>query len=164
VLAYGAVRSPLAQPRNLVGGACGVRRLYVIRTSLTEGLSAEEAVRHYKALSQVERAFRSIKTMDLEVRPIHHYQEQRVRAHLLHSMLAYCLKWHMMEAWRPLLFADEDQEAKLDRDPVAPAERSAQAIEKVSSKRLPDGSPVQSFQYHTDIAGKVCIPSKGTSG
>jgi len=120
--------------------------LYVIRTSLTEGLSAEEAVRHYKALSQVERAFRSIKTMDLEVRPIHHYQEQRVRAHLFLCMLAYYVKWHMMEAWRPLLFADEDQEAKLDRDPVAPAERSAQAIEKVSSKRLPDGSPVQSFQ------------------
>ncbi len=120
--------------------------LYVIRTSLTEGLSAEEAVRHYKALRQVERAFRSIKTMDLEVRPIHHYQEQRVRAHLFLCMLAYYVKWHMMEAWRPLLFADEDQEAKLDRDPVAPAERSAQAIVKVSSKRLPDGSPVQSFQ------------------
>jgi len=120
--------------------------IYVIRTSLADGLSAEDAVRHYKALSQVERAFRSIKTMDLEVRPIHHYQEQRVRAHLFLCMLAYYVKWHMMEAWRPLLFADEQQAAKHDRDPVAPAERSSQAIEKVCSKRLADGSPAHSFQ------------------
>lgn len=120
--------------------------IYVIRTSLTDGLSAEDAVRHYKALSQVERAFRSIKTMDLEVRPIHHYEEQRVRAHLFLCMLAYYVKWHMMEAWRPLLFADEEQAAKQDRDPVAPAERSSQAIEKVCSKRLDDGSPAHSFQ------------------
>jgi len=66
--------------------------IYVIRTSLADELSAEDAVRHYKALSQVERAFRSIKTMDLEVRPIHHYQEQRVRAHLFLCMLAYYVK------------------------------------------------------------------------
>jgi transposase len=120
--------------------------IYVIRTSLVEDLSAEDAVRHYKALSQVERAFRSIKTMDLEVRPIHHYQEQRVRAHLFLCMLAYYVKWHMMEAWRPLLFADEDQQAKQVRDPVAPAERSAEAEEKAQSKKRSDGSPVHSFQ------------------
>ena len=120
--------------------------IYVIRTSLADGLSAEDAVRHYKALSQVERAFRSIKTMDLEVRPIHHYQERRVKAHLFLCMLAYYVKWHMMEAWRPLLFADEEQSAKPHRDPVAPAERSPQAIKKVRSKRLPDGSPAHSFQ------------------
>jgi transposase len=120
--------------------------IYVIRTSLVEDLSAEDAVRHYKALSQVERAFRSIKTMDLEVRPIHHYQEQRVRAHLFLCMLAYYVKWHMMEAWRPLLFADEDQQAKQERDPVAPAERSAEAVAKVQSKKLSDGSPAHSFQ------------------
>ena len=120
--------------------------IYVIRTSLVDELSAEDTVRHYKALSQVERAFRSIKTMDLEVRPIHHYQEQRVRAHLFLCMLAYYVKWHMMEAWRPLLFADEDQQAKQVRDPVAPAERSAEAMAKVRSKKLSDGSPVHSFQ------------------
>ena len=102
--------------------------IYVIRTSVADELSAEDAVRHYKALSQVERAFRSIKTMDLEVRPIHHYQEQRVRAHLFLCMLAYYVKWHMMEAWRPLLFADEDQQAKQERDPVAPAEHSFQSL------------------------------------
>ncbi len=120
--------------------------IYVIRTSVADGLSAEDAVRHYKALSQVERAFRSIKTMDLEVRPIHHYQEQRVRSHLFLCMLAYYVKWHMMEAWRPLLFADEDQQAKRERDPVAPAERSAEAKEKAQRKQLPDGSPAHSFQ------------------
>jgi hypothetical protein len=120
--------------------------IYVIRTSLTDALSAEDAVRHYKSLSQVERAFRSIKTMDLEVRPIHHYQERRVRTHLFLCMLAYYVKWHMMEAWRPLLFADEDQQAKRDRDPVAAAERSAEAKEKAQSKKRSDGSPVHSFQ------------------
>ena len=120
--------------------------IYVIRTSMEEELSAADAVRHYKALSQVERAFRSIKTMDLEVRPIRHYQEQRVRTHLFLCMLAYYVKWHMMEAWRPLLFADEEQQAKQTRDPVAPAKRSAAAEEKAKSKQLPDGSPAHSFQ------------------
>ena len=121
--------------------------IYVIRSSLTgTELSAEEAVRHYKALSQVERAFRSMKTMDLEVRPIRHYQENRVRTHLLICMLAYYVKWHMMEAWRPLLFADEDQRAKQSRDPVAPAKRSDAALAKISSKQLPDGTPAHSFQ------------------
>jgi transposase len=120
--------------------------IYVIRTSLTDALSAEDAVRHYKSLSQVERAFRSIKTMDLEVRPIHHYQERRVRTHLFLCMLAYYVKWHMMEAWRPLLFADEDQQAKRERDPVAAAERSAEAKEKAQRKKRSDGSPVHSFQ------------------
>ena len=120
--------------------------IYVIRTSLADTLSAEDAVRHYKGLSQVERAFRSIKTMDLEVRPIRHYQEQRVKMHLFICMLAYYVKWHMMEAWRPLLFADEDQSAKQMRDPVAPAKRSSEAQAKVQCKQLPDGLPVHSFQ------------------
>jgi len=119
--------------------------IYVIRTSL-EKLPAEDAVRHYKSLSQVERAFRSIKTMDLEVRPINHYLEKRVKAHLFLCMLAYYVKWYMMEAWRPLLFADEDQQAKQTRDPVAPAKRSAKAEEKIHSKRLEDGTVAHSFQ------------------
>lgn len=121
--------------------------IYVIRSSLTgTEVSAEEAVRYYKSLSQVERAFRSMKTMDLEIRPIRHYQENRVRTHLLICMLAYYVKWHMMEAWRPVLFADEDQQAKQNRDPVATAKRSDTALAKISSKQLPDGSPAHSFQ------------------
>jgi len=119
--------------------------IYVIRTSLKK-LSGADAVRHYKSLSQVERAFRSIKTMDLEVRPINHHLEKRVRTHLFLCMLTYYVKWHMMEAWRPLLFADEEQQAKQTRDPVAAANRSPQAEEKAYSKRLVDGSIVHSFQ------------------
>jgi len=119
--------------------------IYVIRTSL-ENLPAADAVRYYKSLSQVERAFRSIKTMDLEVRPINHHLEKRVKTHLFLCMLAYYVKWHMMEAWRPLLFADEDLQAKQTRDPVAPVQRSAQAEEKVQSKLLIDGSITHSFQ------------------
>jgi transposase len=121
--------------------------LYVIRTSLpTETVSSDEAVRHYKGLSRVEAAFRSLKSDDLKVRPIHHFSEDRVRAHLLLCMLAYYVKWHMGEAWRELLFADEDQHRLTERDPVAPATRSDEALEKVASKQLTDDSPAHSFR------------------
>jgi transposase len=121
--------------------------LYVIRTSLPgETLTSADAVRHYKGLSEVERAFRGLKSDDLQIRPIHHYSEKRVRAHLFLCMLAYYVKWHLSEAWRGLLFTDEDQERLLDRDPVAPATRSDAALEKVASKLLVDGSPAHSFR------------------
>lgn len=121
--------------------------VYVIRTSVdSERMSDAEAVRSYKRLSQIERAFRSIKTVDLKVRPIYHHLESRVRAHIFVCMLAYYVEWHMREAWRPLLFCDEDLEAKALRDPVEPAERSLGALEKIHTKRLEDGSPVYSFQ------------------
>ncbi len=121
--------------------------IYVIRTSLPESrLSAHDTVRSYKSLSQVERAFRSFKTVDLKVRPIHHRLETRVRAHIFLTMLAYYVEWTMREAWRPLLFCDEDQQAKKTRDPVAPAKRSDVALHKVHSKKLEDGTAVHSFQ------------------
>jgi transposase len=121
--------------------------LYVIRTSLPSAhLTSADAVRHYKGLSEVERAFRSLKSDDLQIRPIHHHSENRVRAHLFLCMLAYYVKWHLSEAWRGLLFADEDQARLLERDPVAPATRSDGALEKVASKLLPDGSPAHSFR------------------
>jgi transposase len=95
--------------------------IYVIRTSLpAERMSADDTVRGYKSLTRIERAFRSFKTIDLNVRPIRHRLEDRVRAHIFLCMLAYYVQWNMMEAWRPLLFADEDQQAKAQRDPVAP--------------------------------------------
>ena len=120
--------------------------IYVIRTAVPhERMSSDDVVRTYKSLSQVEQAFRSIKTVDLEVRPIYHRLADRVRAHLLLCMLAYYVKWHMMQAWRPLLFADEEQAAKAQRDPVAPARRSASALRKVSGKTLDDGTCVHSF-------------------
>ena len=121
--------------------------LYIIRTSVqAQRMDAPTCVRTYKSLAQVERAFRSIKTMDLKVRPIHHHLENRVRAHIFVCMLAYYVEWHMREAWRELMFADEDQAAKSMRDPVAPAVRSDSAIKKVCSLQLQDGSPVHSFQ------------------
>ena len=121
--------------------------LYVIRTSLSDQhLDTDEAVRSYKRLTQVERAFRSLKTLDLHVRPIYHRDANRVRAHILLCMLAYYVQWHMMVAWRPLLFADEDQQAKRSRNPVAPAQRSASAARKAATKKTAGGAPVHSFR------------------
>jgi hypothetical protein len=95
---------------------------------------------------QVERAFRSLKTVDLKIRPIHHRLESRVRAHIFLCMLSYYVEWHLIEAWRPLLFADQDQAAKATRDPVAPAERSDAALEKVHTHTTADGTPVHSLR------------------
>ena len=121
--------------------------LYVIRTSVPKKqMSSAEAVRSYKALAEVERAFRAMKTIDLHIRPIHHRLENRVRAHIFLCMLAYYVEWHMREAWRELMFADEDRERKKHRDPVAPAERSEAALDKVATRKLKDGSPVHSFR------------------
>lgn len=135
--------------------------IYIIRTSVScDNMNSDEAVRCYKSLSQVERAFRSMKSIDLEVRPIYHHLENRVRAHLFLCMLSYYVKWHMMEAWRPLIFADEDKEAKRTRDPVASAKRSAKALQKVATKKLEDGTEVHSFQTLlkrlTTIVRNVC--------
>jgi len=121
--------------------------IYVIRTNVSPATAdAADAVRHYKALSTVERAFRSLKTVNLHIRPIHHRLEDRVRSHIFLCMLAYYVEWHMREAWRPLLFADEDQAAKATRDPVAPAKRSDAAELKVATRQLDDGTPVHSFR------------------
>ena len=108
--------------------------IYIIRTSVAAAqMDAADCVRNYKALANVERAFRSLKTVDLKVRPIHHRTADRVRAHIFLCMLAYYVDWHMREAWRELMFADTDQQAKATRDPVAPAKRSAAALAKVAS-------------------------------
>ena len=120
--------------------------LYIIRTSLDAAhMDAADCVRNYKALANVERAFRSLKTVDLKVRPIHHRLAERVRAHILLCMLACYVEWHMREAWRELMFADEDQQAKATRDPVAPAKRSRAALAKVAAHTLDDGTPAHSF-------------------
>jgi len=130
--------------------------IYVVRTSLPkEQMDSDETVRSYKALTKVERAFRTLKTIDIRVRPIHHNLESRVRAHIFLCMLAYYVEWHMIEAWRPLLFCDEDQAAKATRDPVAPAKRSKPALHKAASKRLEDGSAVHSFETLLDHLGAI---------
>lgn len=121
--------------------------IYVVRTSVNKNMmSMEEAVLNYKMLSGVERAFRSLKSIDMMVRPIRHRVPFRVKAHIFICMLAYYVRWHMLEAWRPLLFCDEDLEAKKNRDPVAPAKRSAEALRKVGSKKLADGTGAHSFR------------------
>jgi len=123
--------------------------IYVIRTSLpVETLSAEKAVAAYKSLSTVERAFGSLKTIDLKVRPIHHRRARRVRGHVLLCMLAYYLAWHMRRKLAPLLFDEDDPAAAaaLRPSPVAPAQRSPTARRKAASKRTADGLPVHSFQ------------------
>jgi Transposase DDE domain len=123
--------------------------VYVIRTSVAEtDLAPEETVRAYKALSGVERAFRSYKTMDLRVRPIYHYLADRVRAHVLLCMLAYYVEWHMRQALAPLLFDDDDKAAAEAQraSVVAPAQPSAKARRKASRQRTDAGEPVHSFQ------------------
>jgi transposase len=120
--------------------------LYIVRTSLpAEQMDAPTCVRSYKSLANVERAFRSIKTIDLKVRPIHHRLADRVRAHIFLCALAYYVEWHLREAWRELMFADTEQQAKATRDPVAPAARSASAQAKASTRTLIDGTPAHSF-------------------
>jgi transposase len=122
--------------------------LYVIRTSVAEGdMSAERAVLNYKRLAEVERGFRTLKGVDLGVRPIRHRLEERVKAHILISMLAYYVQWHMLEAWAPLTFMDEagGPVAARERDPAAPATRSNAALAKVHARRLADGTPAMSF-------------------
>jgi hypothetical protein len=125
--------------------------LYVIRTAVAaDAMDAPQVVRHYKGLAEVERAFRSLKTVDLKIRPIHHRLEHRVRAHIFLCMLAYYVEWHLRQVWRELLFADEEQAAKAERDPVAPAHRSASADQKASRHTLADGSPVHSLRTLLD--------------
>jgi len=119
--------------------------IYVLRTSVTpERLESQDVVRAYKRLARVERAFRGLKAVDLQVRPIHHRTADRVRAHIFLCLLAYYVQWHLERAWAPLLFRDEER-PELD-DPVAPAVRSDAALAKAHTQRLPDGTPVHSFR------------------
>jgi transposase len=123
--------------------------IYVIRTNVkAEAMSAPEVVRGYKQLSNVERAFRSLKTVDLKVRPIHHRMADRVRAHVFLCMLAYYVEWHMRRKLAPLLFEDDDKEAAgQQRDSVVkPARRSPAADSKAGTKHNEEGLPVHSFR------------------
>jgi hypothetical protein len=141
--------------------------LYVIRTNLPKtALGAAETVGAYKALGQVERAFRSLKTVDLEIRPVFHWTAPRVRAHVLLCMLAYYVEFHMRQRLAPILFDDHDRAAAAAecRSIVAPAERSPAAKRKITARRTDDGLPVHSFRsLIADLAtlclNKVSLPS-----
>jgi hypothetical protein len=118
---------------------------YILRTSLTQtDVAATDVVRAYKNLEQAERAFGSIKGPDLQIRPIHHHLETRVRAHVLICMLAYYLTWHLKAAWKPLLFTDEHPPTS--PDPVAKAVRSTSAQQKAQTKRTATGEPAHSYR------------------
>ncbi len=122
--------------------------LYIVRTNAEPALlSTEQTVRAYKSLSTVERAFRSMKAVDLRVRPIFHRKPERVRAHIFLCMLAYYGEWHLRQALAPLLFQDEDPETG-DRErssPVKQARRSPEARRKVAARQTPEGFPLHDF-------------------
>jgi hypothetical protein len=145
-LAIGQNSFTFARKREAIAAEAALDGIYIIRTSVgTERMDAADCVRHYKSLAHVERAFRSLKTIDLKVRPIHHRSADRVRAHIFLCMLAYYVEWHMREAWRELMFADTQTQAKATRDPVAPAQRSESARAKAATHTLDDGTPAHSF-------------------
>jgi len=123
--------------------------IYIIRTNIPqEALNDAAVVRSYKSLAQVERAFRSLKTVDLHIRPIYHWLGDRVRAHVFLCMLAYHVEWHMRAKLAPMLYDDDDREAAnaARASIVAKAQRSPSAIAKQTKGRTPDGLPVHSFQ------------------
>jgi transposase len=132
-----------------IAAEAAVDGLYVVRTSLSEqALDDAQTVRSYKSLSRVERAFRCIKTVDLHVRPVYHWLEGRVRAHVLLCMLAYYLEWHMRQCLAPMLFEDADREEAeaRRRSVVAQAQCSKAAVRKQTTGMTPDGLPVHSFR------------------
>ena len=122
--------------------------IYVVRTTVApERLPTEDVVRSYNSLANVERAFRSLKTVDLHIRPIHHHKAERVRAHVLLCMLSYYVEWHMRRALTPIIFDDDDKPAgeALRLSVVAPPRRSPRAEAKAATKRTSDGGPVHGF-------------------
>ncbi|HYM53066.1 MAG TPA: IS1634 family transposase [Candidatus Dormibacteraeota bacterium] len=123
--------------------------IYVIRTTVpTEQMNTATVVATYKSLANVERDFRSLKAIDLDLRPIHHWTETRVRAHVFICMLAAYLTWHLRAAWAPLTFTDENRPQPVD--PVAPAKRSTAADAKASTRTDQAGQPVRSFRCLLD--------------
>ena len=144
--------------------------IYVVRTTVsTERMAPAEVVRSYKSLANGERAFRCIKTVDLNLRPIHHHKADRVRAHVFICMLSYYVEWHMRRALAPILFEDDDKPGgeKLRSSVVAPAQRSPRAESKALSKKTSDGEPVHSFKtllrdLSTVVKNRVQPKAEGT--
>jgi len=134
--------------------------IYAVRTNMPkEALTAEQTVGAYKSLSQVERAFRCLKTLDLEIRPIHHWLAPRVRAHVFLCMLAYYVEFHMRSRLAPILFDDHDRAAAAAerQSIVAPVQRSPAARRKVASRRTDDGLPVHSFRSLLGDLATICL-------
>jgi transposase len=133
--------------------------LYVIRTCVkVERMNSDKVVLTYKSLAKVERAFRSLKSIDLHIRPIRHWNDDRIRAHVFLCMLAYYVEWHMRDALREIIFDDADvASAQASRKSVvAKAKRSSSAKQKDATRLTPEGLPVQSFQDLLKDMGTLC--------
>ena len=144
-LTIGEERLSYEREHAQIAAEAALDGIYIIRSNVAaDRMPSEELVRSYKRLAEVERGFRSLKSVDLQVRPVYHRLADRVRAHIFLCMLAYAVRWHLERAWAPLLFRDEQPPPR--EDPVAPAQRSEQALAKAHTQRLPDGSPVHSFR------------------
>src|SRR5271157_3678912 len=139
----------IARKHHQIAAEVALDGIYVLRTSVpTSDLTAAGVVESYKNLANVERDFRIIKVDDLDLRPIHHRLEDRVKAHVLICMLACYLVWHLRKAWAPMTFTDQHPPTR--DNPVAPAHRSADAQAKASTRHDPDGNPLRSFRSLLD--------------
>lgn len=141
-------RFTFARRHEKIQAEAALDGIYIVRTSESAAaLSADDAVRTYKSLQQVEQAFRCLKGLDLRIRPIHHRTEEHVRAHIFLCMLAYYVEWQLRRDLAPVLFQDEElDEMRWTRDPVAKAEASQSAKDKKKNKMTEDGWPVHSWQ------------------
>ena len=148
-----------ARDQDSIAAEAKLDGIYVVRTSVGPGdLDSGEVVSSYKALAQVERAFRAFNT-DLDIRPIRHRTEDRVRAHVFLRMLSYYLSWHMQARLAPILFTDDDKPAAqaARTSPVAPAARSPRAQAKAATKHTPAAQPVHSFATLLSDLGTICL-------
>ncbi|WP_427008752.1 IS1634 family transposase [Pseudarthrobacter sp. H2] len=153
-LTIGDTSFAYARNEEQIAAEAALDGIYIIRTTIQDThMDAGQVVATYKSLANVERDFRSIKAIDLDLRPIHHHTETRVRAHVFICMLAAYLTWHLRRAWAPLTFTDENRPEP--ENPVAPAKRSAAAQTKASRRTTPDGHPAHSFRSLLDHLGTL---------
>src|SRR6516162_7437234 len=148
-----------ARNQDSIAAEAALDGIYVLRTSVdATSLDSGQVVSSYKALAQVERAFRAFNT-DLDIRPIRHHTEDRVRAHVFLRMLSYYLTWHMQARLAPMLFTDDDKPAAsaARTSPVAPAARSPNALAKAATKQTPGNLPVHSLATLLTDLGTICL-------
>jgi hypothetical protein len=152
-------RFAYARKQEQIAEEAALDGFYVLRTNLAEQtLAAADVVRSYKQLAHAERAFRTLKGPELEIRPIRHRREDRVRAHAFLCLLAYYLEWHLRTAWKPLLFTDE--QPPLAADPVAKADRSPAAKRKASTQKTTSGDVCHSF---TSLLSELALIVRDTN-
>jgi hypothetical protein len=152
-------RFAYSRKREQIDEEAALDGFYVLRTNLNEEtLTAPDVVRSYKQLAHAERAFRTLKSPELEIRPIRHRRDDRVRAHAFLCLLTYYLEWHLRQAWAPLLFTDE--QPPLTADPVAKAERSPAAKRKASTHKTSDGDTCHSF---TSLLAELALIVRNTN-